>query len=100
MAENTNEIRCPDCNGTRLEKYGHGAKGRQKWRCLGSDARPDCRRQFTAGQTHLISEETLALAKRMLDAGIHPVKIKEALGPDIKISRRWLYELARKQKSQ
>lgn len=87
-------VSCPDCKGTRLERYGKTKAGLQKYRCLDEKA-IGCRRQFVAGSTHRIDPEKKKIAQDLLAQDIAPEKIKAAV-PEI--SLRWLYKLRRKGK--
>ena len=80
-------IRCPQCNSSRLARYGVTPAGKQKYRCL------ECRRQFVAGSDHLLDPEKKAVVMRLLEAGVEPARIREAI-PEI--SLRWLYELRKR----
>ena len=82
-------VQCPACGASRLVKYGRTAAGLQKYRCI--DAK--CRRQFVFGSRHLIDSRTKAIAMNMIDAGIPPGKIAEAV-PEI--SRSWINQLRRR----
>jgi transposase-like protein len=82
-------LKCPECGGERLEKYGRTSAGRQKLRCLDAD----CRRQFVVGSTRMIHPQTRALVERSIKAKIPPPQIKEVVSG---ISLRWIYELRRR----
>jgi transposase-like protein len=82
-------LKCPKCDGNRLEKYGRTKAGHQKLRCLETT----CGRQFVVGSSHLIAPETKALVERLLLAKIPPPHIKKAVPG---ISLRWIYELRRR----
>ncbi|HOS78153.1 MAG TPA: hypothetical protein PL061_12875 [Syntrophales bacterium] len=82
-------LACPKCHSTSLLKWGLGASGRQKYRCA------LCRRQFVAGSDHFLEPEKKAVVMRLIEAGVEPAKIREAI-PDI--SLRWVYELRRRLK--
>ena len=83
------DVTCPDCQGTKLERYGKTRAGLQKYRCLASG----CRRQFVAGSNHLIDPEVKAAIMKLLEAKASPAQVKAAW-PDI--SLRWIYSLRRK----
>ena len=83
---------CPDCKGTRLQRYGKTAAGLQKYRCLDEFGRK-CRRQFVAGSTHLIDPGKKKIILALLAQDTPPKKIKAAVEG---ISLRWIYALRRR----
>lgn len=86
------DVSCPDCKGTRLQRYGKTAAGLQKYRCL--DGRGiGCRRQFVAGSDRLIDPDERKVLDALLAADTPAKKIKAALPG---ISLRWIYELKRR----
>lgn len=89
------DVRCPDCGGSKLQRYGTTKAGRQKYRCR-DERGAGCRRQFVAGSLHLIDPEKKKIAQALLAQGIKPKKIHVAV-PEI--SRRWLYELKRRSRA-
>ena len=86
-------VRCPDCRGDRLIKYGKTKRGLQKYRCL--DVK--CRRQFVAGSEHTLDPLTKEAAMKLIKSRVPPGTIAQAL-PDI--SLRWINELKRRSKGQ
>lgn len=82
-------VSCPECKGTRLQRYGKTAAGLQKYRCLESG----CGRQFVAGSDHLIDPEKKKIIDALLAIDTPLKKVKVAF-PEV--SLRWLYELRRK----
>ena len=94
------DVICPDCQGTRLEKYGKTKAGLQKYRCLD----PGCRRQFVVGSDHNVADKTKVLVNQLLAENIKPRAIAKALtipDSDTKppISLRSIYELKRRMKN-
>jgi len=83
------DVSCPDCKGTRLQRYGKTAAGLPKYRCLG----PDCGRQFVAGSHHLIDPEKKKIVMALIEQDTPPRKIEKAVQG---ISLRWIYELRRR----
>jgi transposase-like protein len=93
------EISCPTCGSSEVAKYGKTKAGLQKFRCL-SDY---CRRQFVAGSEWLIKPEIKPLVRRLIELGIPPWKIFEAVkDPETEeamISLQSIYKLRRKAKN-
>ena len=83
---------CPDCKGTRLQRYGKTSAGLQKYRCLDEHG-TGCRRQFVSGSDHLIDPEKKKAILALLRQMISPKTIA-AVYPEV--SKRWIYELKKR----
>lgn len=87
-------LSCPDCEGTRLEKYGRTRAGLQKYRCLNAAGHPSGRpRQLVPGSRHIIDAKTKSAVVSLLAGNTKPEAIKAAF-PEIPL--RWIYELRRR----
>jgi transposase-like protein len=86
------DVKCPDCRGDRLEKYGTTKAGLQKYRCLNEE----CRRQFVPGSSHLVDKSTRQIVEQLLKANVKPAIIAKAT-PGVK--RRWIYDLRKRIKN-
>lgn len=81
------DVRCPECNGSKLERYGKTKAGKQKFRCL----EPFCRRQFVlGGDDRSIDQATLETVLKLLAQNVKPRVIKTAVPG---ISLRSIYKL-------
>jgi len=85
------DIRCPECGGTGLARYGKTPAGKQKYKC----GDPKCRHQFVAGSDHLIDPTVKDRVIKLLSANVRPKQIAKA---EEGISLRWIYELRRRMK--
>lgn len=65
------DIKCPDCGGHRIEKYGKTKAGKPKYHCLATG----CGRQFVAGSDHLIDQETKGMVVKLIGEDLAPKKI-------------------------
>jgi transposase-like protein len=86
------DIRCPQCGGSGLEKYGKTSSGKQKYRCINTG----CGRQFVAGSNYFIDSKIKNIIKQLLLDKVPPKKIAAAV-PEI--SLRWIQELRRRMKN-
>lgn len=92
--ETVNNIKCPECGGVNLQKYGTTKAGRQKYRCQCEG----CRHQFVAGSDHRINADTKEKIMKLLSANVDPKIIHSTYSESV--SLRWIYSLKRKMKNQ
>ena len=95
MTDESN-VRCPECGGQRVAKYGRTRSGLQKYRCLSQDCPgrgPSGGRQWVAGTDHPIDPEKKRIVLGFLAQGTHPRQIAAVVDG---ISLRWIYELKRR----
>jgi hypothetical protein len=91
------QVKCPECGGTRLQSYGRTPAGKRKFRCLtpGADGDPrqgPCGRQFVWPQETGVPEETRTKIMALLASGTS-VSVIHQVFPEVSV--RWIYKQRR-----